>query len=201
MTRTRRVLAALIIGATSIATTGSVLPGRAWAADSLSACFTLGGRAVPVSLASLEATNADGNWVSVGSVTLTQANGCVKYNLWGTFTRYNLRVVMAGVTPDGTGLVLGVSHLYAPGAYRGNYNLGRWETTVVRGKPASSWLDWMDSGASTGPSPASMVAAFSDRLGPSFSGNVLCPHSSPADSDCDGVPDSLDANPYDFRFP
>ena len=41
----------------------TIVPGRASAANSLYACFTLGGRAIPVSLAGLEATNRYGNWV------------------------------------------------------------------------------------------------------------------------------------------
>jgi len=171
--------------------------GRASAANSLFACFTLGGRPIPVSLAGLEATNSVGNWVPIEPVKLTQANGCVSYSLWGTYTRYNLRVVVAGVTPDQTGIVLGVSRYYAPGAYGGSYNLGQWETTVVRGRLTDSWISAMDNGSS-GPSPAALVAAFSDRLGPSLNGSVLCPHSGPSDYDCDGVPDTQDSDPYNF---
>jgi hypothetical protein len=167
------------------------------AANSLYACFTLGGRAIPVSLAELEATNRAGNWVPIDSVKLTQANGCVSYSLWGTYTRYNLRVVVAGVTPDATGLVLGVSRYYAPGAYGGSYNLGRWETTVVRGTQTNPWLMRFGNDSA---SPAGMVSAFSDTLGPSLNGSVLCPHSGPLDSDCDGVNDAQDLYPRNFRW-
>jgi hypothetical protein len=170
-----------------------VQTGTASAANSLYSCFTLGGRAIPVSLAGLQATTRAGTWVTISSVKLTEANGCVSYNLWGAYTRYNLRVIVAGTTPDQTGLVIGVSKYYAPGAYGGSYNLGRWETTVVRG-PRVAALD------SDSLSPAQAVAAFSDRLGPSLSGSVLCPHSGPMDSDCDGVIDTRDTYPYNYRW-
>lgn len=170
-----------------------VQAGSAAAASSLFSCFTLGGRPIPVSLAGLEATNSAGRWVAISSVKLTASNGCVSYSLYGAYTRYNLRVVVAGVTPDQTGLVLGVSRYYAPGAYRGSYNLGRWEATVVRGARATA----LGSGSL---SPAAAVAAFSDSLGPSLNGSVLCPHSGALDSDCDGVNDSADAYPYNFRW-
>src|SRR4051812_4655354 len=94
--------------------------GNAAAASSLFSCFTLDGRPIPVSLAGLEATNSAGRWVAISSVKLTASNGCVSYTLYGAYTRYNLRVVVAGVTPDQTGLVIGVSRYYAPGAYRGS---------------------------------------------------------------------------------
>ena len=109
-------------------------------------------------------------------------------------------MITAGVTPDQTGIVLGVSRLYAPGAYGGSYNLGTWGTTVVRGSRTDSWIDKMDN-PSGGPSPAALVAAFSDRLGPSNSGSVLCPHSAANDYDCDGIPDNRDIHPYDFTQP
>ena len=170
-----------------------VQAGTASAASSLYSCFTLGGRPIPVSLAGLEATNRAGNWVAISSVKLTASNGCVSYSLYGAYTRYNLRVVVAGVTPDRTGLVVGVSRYYAPGAYGGSYSLGRWETTVVRGSRATA----LGSGSL---SPAAAVAAFSDRLGASLNGSVLCPHSGPLDSDCDGVNDTVDTYPYNFRW-
>ncbi len=199
MARSRSCASALrLIGlCAAITLVCTILPGRASAANSLFACFTLGGRAIPVSLAGLEATNSAGNWVTLDSVKLTQTNGCVSYSLWGTYTRYNLRVVVAGVTPDQTGLVLGVSRYYAPGAYGGSYNLGLSETTVVRGSLTSSWLSEMGNGSA---SPAGMVAAFSDRLGASLNGSVLCPHSGPSDYDCDGVSDIHDLYPRDFRW-
>jgi hypothetical protein len=153
----------------------------------------LGGRPIPVSLAGLEATNSAGRWVTIASVKLTTSNGCVYYSLYGAYTRYNLRVVVAGVTPDQTGLVVGVSRYYAPGAYGGSYNLGRWEATVVRGSRATA-------AGSASLSPAAAVAAFSDRLGASLNGSVLCPHSGPLDSECDGVSDTVDAYPYNFRW-
>lgn len=170
-----------------------VQAGTASAANSLSSCFTLGGRAIPVSLAGLQATTGAGRWVTISSVKLTGANGCVSYSLWGAYTRYNLRAIVAGVTPDQAGLVIGVSRYYAPGAYRGSYNLGRWETTVVRGPR----VDALDTASL---SPAAAVAAFSDRLGSSLNGSVLCPHSGPMDADCDGVIDTRDAYPYNFRW-
>jgi hypothetical protein len=176
-----------------------VLAGGASAANSLFACFTMGNQTIPVSLAGLQATDRYGNWVNIASVKLTQANGCVNYTLWGTYTRYNLRVVTAGVTPDGQGLVIGVSRYYAPGAYGGRYNLGTWRATVIYGSPTGSWIKDMSNGGSS-PSPAAMVAAFSDRLGPSLNGSVLCPHSAANDSDCDGVPDSQDLYPHNFRW-
>jgi hypothetical protein len=193
----RRYLLALLCAAVTLVC--SIHAEDASAANSLFACFTLGGRAIPISLAGLEATNRYGNWVPIDSVTVTQANGCVSYNLWGTYTRYNLRVVVAGVTPDQTGIVLGVSRFYAPGAYRGRYNLGTWGTTVVRGSLTDSWIDEMDNGSAS-PSPAAMVAGFSDRLGPANNGSVLCPHSAANDSDCDGVSDTQDSDPYNFRW-
>ena len=97
------------------------------------------------------------------------------------------------MTPDQTGLVIGVSRYYAPGAYTGSYNLGRWETTVVRGPRAAAF----ETGSV---SPAAAVAAFSDRLGPSLNGSVLCPHAGPLDTDCDGVNDTADSYPYTFRW-
>jgi hypothetical protein len=45
-----------------------------------------------------------------------------------------------------------------------------------------------------------MVAAFSDRLGRSLTGSVLCPHAGAADYDCDGVPDVRDLYWKDFRY-
>jgi hypothetical protein len=176
-----------------LAVASCIQPGSASAANSLYSCFTLGGRAIPVSLAGLQATNSAGNWVTISSVKLTNANGCVGYNLWGAYTRYNLRVIVAGVTPDQAGLVIGVSRYYAPGAYTGSYNLGRWEATVVRGPRVTALGD-----ASL--SPAAAVAAFSDSLGPSLRGSVLCPHAGPLDSDCDGVKDTQDLYPYNFRW-
>jgi hypothetical protein len=170
-----------------------VQAGTASAANSLYTCFTVGGRPIPVSLAGLEATNSAGRWVVIDSVKLTASNGCVSYILYGAYTRYNLRVVTAGVTPDQQGLVLGVSRYYAPGAYGGSYNLGRWEATVVRGARATAF-------GNGSPSPAAAVAAFSDRLGASLNGSVLCPHSGPLDSDCDGVNDTVDTYPYNFRW-
>jgi hypothetical protein len=169
------------------------------AANSLFACFSMGNQAIPVSLAGLQATNRYGNWVNVASVKLTQSNGCVNYSLWGAYTRYNLRVITAGVTPDGQGLVIGVSRYYAPGAYAGRYNLGTWRATVLYGSLTDSWINEMGNGGSN-PSPAAMVAAFSDRLGPSLNGSVLCPHSAANDSDCDGVPDTRDIYPHNFRW-
>jgi hypothetical protein len=182
----------LVLG---LALVGIVGPqtGTASAANNLSACFTLGGRAIPVSLAGLQATTSAGTWVTISSVKVTQTNGCVSYALWGAYTRYNLRVIIAGVTPDQDGLVIGVSRYYAPGAYRGSYNLGRSETTVVRG-PRVATVD------SSSLSPAAAVAAFSDRLGSSLNGSVLCPHTGPADSDCDGVTDTRDLYPYNYRW-
>jgi hypothetical protein len=176
-----------------------VLTEGASAANSLFACFTMGNQAIPVSLAGLQATNRYGNWVNIDSVKLTQSNGCVNYNLYGTYTRYNLRVITAGVTPDGQGLVLGVSRFYAPGAYGGRYNLGTWRATLVYGGLTDSWINEMTNGGSN-PSPAALVAAFSDRLGPSLNGSVLCPHSAANDSDCDGFADSVDSYPHNFRW-
>jgi hypothetical protein len=184
--------AALVVGC-------GVLTAGASAANSLFACFTMGNQAIPVSLAGLQATNRYGNWVNIDSVKLTQSNGCVNYNLYGTYTRYNLRVITAGVTPDGQGLVLGVSRFYAPGAYGGRYNLGTWRATLVYGGLTDSWINQMTNGGSN-PSPAALVAAFSDRLGPSLNGSVLCPHSAANDSDCDGYADSVDSYPNNFRW-
>ena len=101
--RSLRVLVLAIVGIVAAQT------GTASAANNLSACFTLGGRAIPVSLAGLQATTGAGTWVTISSVKVTQANGCVAYALWGAYTRYNLRVIVAGVTPDQGGLVIGVS--------------------------------------------------------------------------------------------
>jgi len=192
----RRYLLAFLCAAITLVC--SVCAEDASAANSLYACFRLGGQAIPISLAGLEATNRYGNWVPVDSVTVTQPNGCVSWNLWGTYTRYNLRVIIAGVTPDQEGILLGVSRYYAPGAYGGRYNLGTWGTTVVRGSLTDSWIDRMDN-PSGSPSPAALIAAFSDRLGPSNNGSVLCPHSASNDYDCDGVPDNSDADWRNFR--
>ena len=193
----RRYLLPLLCAAI-IAGCGALAEGAS-AANSLFACFTMGNQAIPVSLAGLQATNRYGSWVTIASVKVTQPNGCVNYNLWGTYTRYNLRVITAGVTPDGQGLVLGVSRYYAPGAYGGRYNLGTWRATVVYGSMTDSWISAMGNGSS-GASPAALVAAFSDRLGPSLNGSVLCPHSAANDSDCDGVPDTEDSYPHNFRW-
>jgi hypothetical protein len=176
-----------------------VLAERASAANSLWGCFTAGGRAIPTSLAGLEATNKYGKWVPLNAVTVTRPNGCVSFNLWGTFTHYNLRLVTAGVTPDGQGLVLGVSRWYAPGAYGGRYYLGNWRATVIYSSLADDWLSKMGNGSSN-VTAAGAVAAFSDKLGPSLNGSVLCPHSAANDSDCDGTPDNLDPAPYDYRI-
>jgi len=195
-----RLRTGVVLLCTAVATIvlgGGVLAQPASAANSLFACFTLQGYAIPISLAGLEATNRYGQWVPISSTKLTQPNGCVSYNLWGTYTRYNLRVVVAGVTPDQQGLILGVTRYYAPGAYSGRYNLRTWETTVVRGSDALGWVDQMDNGSS-GPSAASLVAAFSDQLGPSRRGSVLCPHSAADDVDCDGVSDTRDGYPNNF---
>jgi len=192
----RRYLVALLC-ATVLAC--GALAGSASAANSLFACFTMGNYAIPVSLAGLQATNRYGNWVNISSVKLTQPNGCVNYNLWGAYTRYNLRVITAGVTPDGQGLVIGVSRYYAPGAYDGRYNLGTWGATVIYSSLTDSWINDMTNGGSN-PSPAQLVAAFSDRLGPSLNGSVICPHSAANDSDCDGVPDTQDLYPHNFRW-
>ncbi len=184
------VLATIVVGGGAVAQPAS-------AANSLFACFTLQGYAIPVSLAGLEATNRYGQWVPISSAKLTQSNGCVYYSLWGNYTRYNLRVVVAGVTPDQQGLILGATRYYAPGAYNGRYDLRTWETTVVRGSQALDWVDQMGNGSS-GPSAASLVAAFSDQLGPSRRGSVLCPHSAANDIDCDGVSDTRDHYPNNF---
>lgn len=103
------------------AATFGLLSGTAAAANSVQACFVVGGQAIPVSLAGLEATDRYGNWVPLSSAKVTQPNGCVSYVLWGKYTTYNLRVVIAGVTHDQTGLIVGASRWYAPGAYRGYY--------------------------------------------------------------------------------
>lgn len=198
-TRLRTVALLLCAVLAAVVLSGGVLVQRASAANSLFACFTVEGEAIPISLAGLEATNRYGQWVPLSSAKLTQANGCVNYNLWGNYARYNLRVVVAGVTPDQQGLILGVSRYYAPGAYSGRYNLGTWGTTVVHGSRARDWLSRMDDGSS-GPSAASLAAAFSNQLGHSLHGNVLCPRSAANDGDCDGVSDNRDIHPNDFRY-
>ena len=172
---------------------------NAKAANTVYACFNAYGYPIPVSLAGLQATNAYGNWVSIPSVKLTDRNGCVTYNLYGPYTRYNLRIVTAGVTPDQQGLILGVSRYYAPGSYAGTYWLGRWNTTIVRGQLTDSWITDMSNGGSS-PSASQLVAAFSDRLGPSLKGSVLCPRNVANDSDCDGVSDASDSYPYNYRW-
>ena len=182
----RRYLASL--GCAAIVLGCGALAESASAANSLWGCFVAQGRVIPKSLAGLEATNKYGKWVPVSGIALTQPNGCVSFNLWGSYTRYNLRLVTAGVTADGQGLVLGVSRWYAPGAYGGKYYLGTWRATVIYGSQTAGWINDMSNGGSN-PSPAAMVAAFSDKLGPSLDGDVICPHYASNDSDCDGVID------------
>lgn len=76
-------------------------------------------------------------------------------------------------------------------------NLGRWEAAVVRGPRTDQYLT---AAGNDSLSPAQLVAAFSDRLGSSLNGSVLCPHSGPLDSDCDGVDDAQDSYPSNYRW-
>lgn len=66
---------------------------------------------------------------------------------------------------------------------------------VLRDATTSDWLDEMDRGST---SAAGIVAAFSDRLGPSLDGSVICPHAAVDDFDCDGVGDAYDRDYRNF---
>jgi hypothetical protein len=199
MACTIRLRTMFLLLATLVVLSCGMRAQSASAANSLSACFTVQGQAIPISLAGLEATDRYGRWVPIDSAKLTQSNGCVDYALWGKYTHYNLRVVAAGVTPDQQGLILGVSRYYAPGAYAGRYNLWTSETTVIRGSIFNSWVSGMSNGSSSS-NPALLVAGYSDYLGPSLHGSVLCPRSVSNDYDCDGASDNRDNHWKDFRY-
>lgn len=146
------------------------------AATAVGACFTLNGRAIPKSLAGLQAADARGQWVLLKAITTT-TNGCVTYNLWGDYTRYNPRVLIVGVSSDQKAMIGGTSPHYAPGNRADDFNLGTVEVNVAYGNPVA------------GKTGVDAVAAYSDYLGAGINTSVLCPRQG-LSIDCNGNPRS-----------
>lgn len=210
----RKVAFAVLMTAGLASAAGVLLPAQASAASRIRGCFVYNGVRYAGLSTSVEYQTTANRWAylkSSGGHTLS--DGCVAYNITGSYRRWHLRIKATAVVPQWRGFFLGSTPYYAPGD-GSSYNLGQgvlrlWilPPAAPTAPPAASygnvdtsqWLNDMSGGGGGGScssSTAMQVACYMDQHG--MHGNVVV---LPRDFDGDGRLDDVDPYPQDkYRY-
>jgi hypothetical protein len=196
LTASRMALRALLVMA-AVTLVTAIAPARGSAASAARGCFTYQGAGVRGLGTVLQYQTRSGGWAYLGAPSVTRADGCVRYALWGTWRNFNVRIVAAAPLSDGRTLAWAPSRYYAPWGTEA-YFLGSRPLSFVVVNPnpwdvTGNWLSEMDH-PDCSASAAMSVACYMRQHG-----MVSNPISFP-DWDRDGYWDLADRYPDDPRY-